>query len=309
MSDCRFCAIVSKGAGHALMCVPCYMGRKWLQPAPEAVRRSRRLAAKPRVSYTEEKLLSELQQRSLDRRGGLTWNQFVAGVRVECDCTYAEALMEASRRLKGALPRTAADFEEGRLYRLAARAAAVHAKATAAADRQDREKRRRAERIIARMARDMEILAAMPATPPRLARQDAVPWAPPHGPALSRTEATGCADLPPPPPLRRTCQLPGCDEWCSYCRENDRIAAYNRANPIYLPAPPATLPPVWDRPPSSSAGGVGGLAPSSSAGGVGGLAPPPIGAAVIRVPIDMAQMTAAALRMLIAAAQNALDSK
>lgn len=289
------------------MCVPCYMGHKWLQPAPEAVRRSRRLAAKPRVSYTEEKLLSEPAQRRLDRRGGLTWNQFVAAVRSECNCTYSEALMEASRRQKGAAPRSAADFEQSRIERLAARAAAVHAKATAAADRQDQAKRSAAAHIIARMARDMEILAAMPATPPRLARHDAVtgeaPWAPPHPPALSRTEATGCAlseevlSLPPPPPLRRTCQLPGCDEWCSYCRENDRIAAYNRANPIYLPAPPATLPPVWDLPPSSSAGGVGGLVP------------PPIGATVVRIPIDMAQMTAAALRMLIAAAQNALDSK
>ena len=280
--------------------------REMAREAKNAVsRRSHRLAAKPRVTYTEEIVLPEAVQRLRDQRtharGGLSWNQFVAAVRTECDCTWSEALQEASRRQNGAAPRSAAAFEAGRLQRLTARAAASQARATAAADRQDKAKYRRAQEIIAQLEQEAAILESMPATPPRLARQAAVPWAPPRGPALSRTEATGCA-LPPPPPLRRTCQLPGCDEHCTYCRENDRIAAYNRANPI-IGGGPASIPririPAW-----ADEEGAIGMAPLPFL-----PSPPPIGATVVRVPIDMAQMTALALQELIAAAQRALNSK
>ena len=36
--------------------------------------------------------------------------------------------------------------------------------------------------------------------------------------------AAACT-LPLPPPLRRTCATPTCDEHCAHCRRNDRIAA------------------------------------------------------------------------------------
>jgi hypothetical protein len=135
---------------------------------------------------------------------------------------------------------------------------------------------RRTERIIARLERDVDILASMPVAPPRLERHNAVTELPPR-PNLGYTAATGC-DLPPPPPLRRTCQLPGCNEWCSYCRGNDRIAAANRNwNPLAEPLPSF-------------------------------IPPPPIGATVVRVPVDMRLMTQAALRELIAAAQAALNA-
>lgn len=307
MSDCRFCAIVSKGAGHALMCVPCYMGHTWLQPAPApaAVRRSQRLAAKPAVNYYEAPVPSE------------------AAIRLQ-------------EQLK---------VERGQM-RMVRNALRVQARCEAAIAHHQAVMKRRTERIIARMERDAAVLAAMPATPPRLQRHNAVtdaPWAPPHPPALSRTEATGCAlheeehGLPPPPPLRRTCQLPGCDEWCSYClgndriqatggtlspppplrrtcqlpgcnewctycRENDRIAAANRSwNPLMEPRP-VFVPQL----------SFGGAPPSSSADrGLGGdlhPPPPPIGATVVRIPVDLRLMTAAALRELIAAANAALSN-
>ena len=161
---------------------------------------------------------------------------------------------------------------------------------SAAEERESERKIRTIERLIAELEQEAEILSTMPRTPPRLQRQAAeAPWAPPRGPALSRTEATGCAlpelDLPCPPPLRRTCQLPTCDEWCSYCRENDRIAAANRArNPLAEPRP-AFVPQLAFLP------------------------PPPIGATVVRVPIDLATLTRAALQQIIAAASSALASK
>ncbi len=43
------------------------------------------------------------------------------------------------------------------------------------------------------------------------------------------------SNLAPPPPLRRVCALPTCDENCSYCRENDRIAAARRGLPFLTP--------------------------------------------------------------------------
>lgn len=264
-----------------------------------ARRRSRRLAAKPAVNYYEAPVVPEHIQRRRDKRayelrGGLTWNQFVAAVRAECDCTWAEAMEEASRRMKGEAPRSAADFAESRMERLATRAAIIQIKAEETARRQDERKRRRAEQIIARLERDLAALDSMPTTPPRLARQAAIVGAP-SKPAISRT-------LSPPPPLRRTCQLPGCDEHCSYCRENDRIAAYNRANPI-IGSGQASIPririPAW--------------ADEEDAIGIPPLpflpSPPPIGATVIRVPIDMTQMTTLALQELIAAAQRALANK
>jgi hypothetical protein len=93
--------------------------------------------------------------------------------------------------------------------------------------------------------------------------------APPPAPKLERRNAVLDLDLPPPPPLRRTCQLPNCDEWCSYCRENDRIAAYNRAHP---PPPPTHLP-------------------------------------VIRVPIAIGAMTAQEMSDLITALAQAMRNK
>jgi hypothetical protein len=158
----------------------------------------------------------------------------------------------------------------------------VQARCEAAIVRHEAAMKSRTERIIAQLERDIAILDSMPATSPRLERHNAVVQLP-SGPALERTEATGC-DLPPPPPLRRTCQLPGCYEWCAYCRENDRIAAANRGwNPLQEPRP------VF----------VPQLA-------FGGVPPPPIGATVVRIPIDMRLMTAAALREIIAAANAAL---
>jgi len=43
------------------------------------------------------------------------------------------------------------------------------------------------------------------------------------------------SNLPPPPPLRRVCNLPTCDENCVYCRENDRLAAARRGLPFLAP--------------------------------------------------------------------------
>lgn len=246
------------------------------------IRRSARLAAKPAVNYAEEELLSEREQRRLDRRGGLSWHDFVCAVRAECDCSWPEAIKEAFLRQNGAAPRSSADFEAGRLQRMTANALRVQANAEAAVARQEAANKRRAERIVSRIERDQAVLASMPAAPPRLERQDAVT----EGPALAYTEATGCEllDLPPPPSLRRTCQLPGCDEHCTYCRGNDRIAAENRGwNPRTEPHPTS----------------VPQLAFS--------LAPPPIGATVVRVPVDLRLMSQESLRELIAAAAAALD--
>jgi hypothetical protein len=255
MADCPNCTILMAGVDSrlALRCYPCYLGRAPAPaPAPAAERRSRRLAAKPRVSYYDPAIPSEAVIRQRDR------------VKAE----------RATQRAQD---------------RMVLKALRVKAQCEMAIARQQDAMDRRVKRIMAQLERDEATLAAMPATPPRLQRHNAVtgeaPWAPPHPPALSRTEATGCA-LPPPSPLRRTCQLPSCDEWCRYCRENDRIASHNMAaGGGGGGGGPASIPPIWDLP------------------------PPPIGATVVRVPIDMAQMTAAALQELIAAASRALANK
>ena len=257
-------------------------------------RRSKRLALKrnekPAGFYTEETVLPEKEQRRRDKRayelrGGLTWNEFVAAVRTECNCTYAEAMQEASRRMRGAAPRSAADFEPARLERLTARANAVRVSAEKAIARQQAAKQRLIEQILAQLEQEQSIFESMPAAPPRLARdyRSAV-FAP--TPALSRTEATGCdlSDLPMPEPLRRTCATPTCDECCAHCRANERM-------------------------PSFPAGGSGGGPESIPQIAFRELPPPPIGATVVRVPIDMAQMSALALNDLIAAAQRALANK
>lgn len=258
----------------ALRCYPCYLGRA---PAPAPVRRSNRLAAKPRVSYYDPGIPSEAVIRQRDQ------------------AKEERATQRAQDRM-------------------VLKALRVKAQCEMALARQQDVMHRRVKSIMARLERDEATLATMPATPPRLQRHNAVTgeasWAPPHNcrsrcdavfaptPALSHTEATGCAEpnwihfepstLLPPPPLRRVCASPNCDEDCRRCRFNDRLAEFNRCRPLPSPPLPPHLPSV--------------LAPL-------GLAPPPVGAAVIRVPIDMAQMTAAALQELIAAAQRALANK
>ncbi len=255
------------------------------------LRRSRRLAAKPAVNYYEAPEPSEAAQRLRDKRqaarGGLSWPAFVTAVRAELGCTVKQAWREASKRQAGLPTMTREELAAERFSEVGRR---VQARSEAAVARQEAAMRRRAERIVARMERDAAVLAAMPLAPPCLERQDAVTELP-HGPALERTEATGCQlpeevlNLPPPPPLRRTCQLPGCDEWCTYCRENDRIAAANRGwNPFQEPRPAFVPQLAFDLP------------------------PPPIGATVVRIPIDMRLMTAAALREIIAAANAALNA-
>jgi hypothetical protein len=263
MSDCPNCTILMTGVDPrlALKCYPCYLGRT---PAPAAERRSRRLAAKPRVDYYEAAIPSEATIRRRDQ---------------------AKAVRAAERAE----------------HRMVLNALRVKVRAQVAVARQDAANRRRAQQIVNRIERDAAILAAMPSTPPRLVRQDAeAPWAPPHGPALSRTEATGCADpnwipfeptpgaLPSPPPLRRVCASPDCDEDCKRCRYNDRLAEFNRNRP--LPTGPAFVPNLINPP-------------------AGTLAPPPIGATVVRIPIDMRLMSAAALHEIIAAASTALGGR
>lgn len=206
---------------------------------PAPLRRSRRLAAKVPISYYEAAVPSEAAIRLRDR-------------------IYAE---RATARIQN---------------RMVKNALRVQARCEAAIAHHEAAMKHRTERIIAQLEHDVVILASMPAMPPRLQRHPAVTELPPL-PNLGYTAATGCT-LPPPPPLRRTCQLPSCNEWCSYCRENDRIAAYNQAHPLTGPA----------------------MVPQ--------LLPPPIGATVIRIPVDMRLMTAAALRELITAAANALGA-
>jgi hypothetical protein len=146
-----------------MTCMACY-GKP---PAP-ALRRSKRLAAKPRINYYEAPVPSEAQ------------------VHAQAEAYFVRAARKAQRNAEKAVAR------------------------------EDKRKARDVERLLRQLERDM-------APPPlKLQRHNAV------------------LDLPPPPPLRRTCQLPTCDEWCSYCRENDRIAARNRA----LQPPPTHLPVV-----------------------------------------------------------------
>jgi hypothetical protein len=274
----------------------------------EPERRSRRLAAKERVDYTEEFEPSRRSQEKQDktyRLIGMTFAEFARQIRTEEGLSWFEANHEASERLKD----LAADVDEATYQanimaraaeRLQVRAERVRVRAQAAVARQDAALRRHVERVLNQLERE----AAMPSTPPRLVRQDAVtgeeaPWAPPHGPALSRTEATGCelppqpnwvpyewTSLPPPPPLRRVCASPDCDEDCKRCRYNDRLAEFNRNRP--LPTGPAIVPNIINA--------------------EGALAPPPIGATIVRVPVDLRLMTAAALRELMAAAAAALNS-
>lgn len=203
------------------ICNSCYMMR--YIASKSSVRRSNRLATKAAVNYYEAPIKSEASIRMHDR------------VVAERATARAEQQM-VNRALR------------------------VQACCEVAVARHGAAMKRRTECIIARMEQDAAILASMPATPPRLQRQNAV------------------TDLPPPPPLRRTCQLPDCNELCSYCRENDRIAAYNRAHPL---TGPNTVPQ---------------------------LLPPPIGATVVRIPVDLRLMTAVALRELITAAANALGA-
>ncbi len=286
-------------------------------------RRSRRLAAKPRISYREAPEPSRQSQEKQDktyRLIGMTFAEFAASIRGE-GLNYIEANYEAGQRLKD----LAADVDEATYQaniearaaeRLRVRAERVRVRAEAAVARQDATLRRRSQQIVNRIERDAAILASvahsaeqslllsMPSTPPRLQRQDAVtgeaPWAPLHGPALTRTEATGCelppepnwipfewteTNLPPPPPLRRVCASPDCDEDCKRCRYNDRLAEHNRNRP--LPTGPAFVPNM--------------INPA--------LPPPPIGATIVRIPIDMRLMTDAALREIIAAASTALVSR
>jgi hypothetical protein len=72
-------------------------------------------------------------------------------------------------------------------------------------------------------------------------------------------------DLPPPPPLRRTCATPTCNEHCVQCRGNDRIAAEMQAEGFWL----------------KLAGTMHGSLPLTTMlpQGGGALAPQPVGAA------------------------------
>jgi hypothetical protein len=236
----------------ALKCYPCYLGRA---PAPAAERRSRRLAAKPAVSYYEAPIPSEATIRRRDQH------------RAEA------AMVRNARRVQRRAEAAVAQDTQRKLVQVERILREIERSVANSAEQSERQ--------------NAEILSAMPAVdatwaPPRDSRsRSAAAFAP--QPALSRTEATGCAlpelDLCPPTPLRRTCQLPSCDDWCTYCRENDRIAAANSNwNPLAEPRP-AFLP------------------------------PPPIGATVVRVPIDLSTLTRAALQQIIVAATSALASK
>jgi hypothetical protein len=160
--------------------MPCYGKPPAPAPAP-APRRSRRLAAKPRIDYYEAPVPSEAQ------------------VRAQAEADFVRNALKAKRNAERAVAR------------------------------EDKRKAAAVERIMRQLER--------PAVTPK--RTIALS-APPPAPKLERRNAVldlHDGGLPPPPPLRRTCQLPTCDEWCSYCRENDRIAALNR-----LPPPPTHLP-------------------------------------------------------------------
>jgi hypothetical protein len=277
----------------------------YLAEDPTPLRCSSRLATKPAVNYYEAAMPSEA----------------------------------AIRRRDLAKEERAAARAQDRMIRNALR---VKVRCQMAIVRHEKAMKRRTERIIARMERDAAVLAAMPATPPRLARQAAVtgeaPWAPPHGPALSRTEATGCdlpplpnwtmfepASLMPPPPLRRVCASPDCDEDCKRCRYNDRLAEFNRSRPlpVGLLPPPAPLRRMCASPDCDEVcrrcRGNDLLAEfnrehplpvgPASVPNLFSLPPPPIGATVVRIPIDMRLMTNEALRAIVAAANAALGDR
>lgn len=283
-------------------------------------RRSPRLAAKPAVNYYEEVEEKEAVIRARDKKAyaldGRSWLDFVKVVRAELGCTYIQAVQQASRRLKGLPTRDRISF-------IAENAVKAKARAEAAIAKQDAAKARRVERILRRLSEDRPAAQTAPSYPlPKFESDDPEifelwfykgqdyiincvgdcyaigntfdEWAgrwngekiddsvpdPKHD---DYDEMTTCLHARAwhegmwrsVPALRRSCASPECSDTCSHCANNMRPEFQEPC-----PSPPS-IPNMF-------------------------LPPPPTNATVVRVPIDLAQMTNNALLQLIAAAQRAL---
>ncbi len=192
-------------------------------------RQSSRLAAKPRINYYEAPVPSEAQIRAQEEaafvRNALKAKRNAEKAVAREDKHKAKAVRRIIRQLER--PQSAWQ-QEVAAVRAELGCSFGHALKVAS-------ERRRAAVRAAEAQEEAERISAWLSRPAVTSKRTIAMPAPPPAPRLERQNAV--LDLPPPPPLRRTCQLSTCDEWCSYCRENDRIAAINR-----LPPPPTHLP-------------------------------------------------------------------